>query len=1056
MSRVFFRDIDAFASLKTHVISHLLDKKSERDNIRVWVPACSSGEEAITIAILIDEMLEEANRSDVEVKIFATDINQRAIEKAREGLFAANISVDVPEPYFSKYFTSESKNLYRLNKKIRRQLVFSAHNIIKDPPFSKVDLVSCRNLLIYMNSKLQKTVFNIMHYALNNPGYLFLGDSETISVVDGLFTPIDQRYRIYQKIDVDSSLQISSRLYTATRSRALDHSLTESEIMKQLQAQFQSTLLESYVPPSVIIDAEGEILYHQGDTIKFWSTSTGQSSWNILRIARPELGPPIAVGVNHVKSHNEGRIFNNIEINYGDHIEVFNIHMRPAQILSITDLYIIISFEQHQQTPNLYMSQLDITDSLIENRIRELEDEIKLKDEYIQSTLHQLDYANERLNSITEEFQTSTEELRSSNEELETSREELQAINEELLTMNAELNDKVEQLDQISDDLRNILRSMHTGILLLDEDLKIRVFNDLAAHSFNLIESDTGRSISQLAPLFDYDVLLEDIDETINTLKMKTRDVVVENQILQLRIDPYRTSDGDIDGAIITLIDITERKRIEDELRQNQATLQDIVDTLPVAVHILNQDRDIVLVNDAFETVYGFPFKEGSQDQFENIAFIDVQGQVIDAYQLPSHRAIAGRNAIYNHELGIRDEKGQIKWFSVSAAPLNTLGLSAVVVTADVTEKVHQEQEIRENEQRLSDILINTNTIVFEQDRDLKYTSVFNLNTAYMPEDIVGLYDTDIIPANEAERLSAIKKQVMETEQVKRFDFQLTFMDGVHHFDILLRPKYDIAGRAVIGIQGSGMDITQRKKTELAHKKLTEELQRVLTVSMTSAWEQDLDLVFTRLLNPNPNFRVEDTVGKTDYEVLHPNDVERYVTMKKHVFKTGQPIQVDESLIGGDEKLYYIIRLEPVFDDDGETVVGLIGVSTDITERKVFEQELEFQSHILSNISESIHLVQVDTGNIVYINLRFTSLFGYEHEEIIGRHVSILNDPYDNDPQATAQKIMSDLKKYGYWRGQVGNIKKDGTCFVSLASVSTFTHPSYGEVWVALHQEKSN
>ena len=240
----FFRDINAFAALKTQVISKLLENLSDQDDIRVWIPACSTGEEAITIAILIDEMLSESNRTDVNVQIFATDIDRRAIAKAREGLFPANITTDIPANYFKKYFTSDSPNVYRLNKKIRRQLVFSEHSLIKDPPFSKVDLISCRNLLIYLNNHLQKTVLNIMHYALKESGYLFLGDSEAISGADNLFVTLDQRHRIFQKIEVSSSVEVASRLYTPSRYNPIDYVITETERARQIENQVQTTLLK--------------------------------------------------------------------------------------------------------------------------------------------------------------------------------------------------------------------------------------------------------------------------------------------------------------------------------------------------------------------------------------------------------------------------------------------------------------------------------------------------------------------------------------------------------------------------------------------------------------------------------------------------------------------------------------------------------------------------------------------------------------------------------------------------------------------------------------------
>jgi|GEM_PF-1110316 len=924
----FFRDKDAFIALKTQIIPRIMENKRDRDAVRVWVAGCSTGEEAISIAILLEEQKVEMELSEIDIQVFATDIDRLAIDKAREGIFPPNIVLDINPEYLQKYFVKDENGTYHLTKTIRRSLVFAEQNVVKDPPFSNLDLVSCRNLLIYMTPELQSMVLNIFHYALSNDRYLFLGGSETISVVEGLFSTVDQRHRLFQKINVQTPFQPSSRQYTGL---AFDPRLkTKIDNKKRIRETIEATLLQAYAPPAVIVNESGEILYHQGDTSRFWVTGTGESSWNILRIARPELRAPLTMAIRNVIVNNKKVVLHNIRLKIDSELIELDLILRPTPLETNSERLVVVSFEQKiYKAEDALIDLPDDYDAIVSRRINELEDEVRLKNEYLDSTIQELEASNEELQSVNEEFQSSNEELRSTNEELETSREELQAINEELLTMNAELNSKIEALDKLNNDQRNILNNINIGLLILTGNLGIRVFNPVAGNIFNLIETDINRPVTQLSPNFQSDDLEEKVLSVINTLRPVTIEILVDETMYLMQIHPYRTPEGDVDGVVLTFTDISDRKAIETELRQNEQKLRSIFDVLPVGVSLLDNNRRIVEVNDALERIMQMSLSDLHAGKYAARRYINHEELPMEAYQFPSNRAIAEQKPIFNEEIGVIKEDGNIIWTSVSAAPLDVPDLSAVVVTADITQQKTSEAIIQENEKRLGDVLINSKTIVFEQDENLKYISLFNHNRAFKREQILGHYDTDLLNPEDAAQIIAVKRQVMETEQPVRFDFPADIEGQIFYYDMIIQPRYDSGGR----------------------------------------------------------------------------------------------------------------------------VSGIVASATDITDRKQIEQELLFQSEVLANLAEGVYLIQTTSGKIVYANARFLEMFGYDEPELIGQHVGIVNAPDDGEPGETATRITQALHKEGIWSGEVHNIRKDGTTFWCHATVSTFEHPEYGEVWISIHQD---
>ena len=544
----FFRDPEAFKALEERVIPKLFSNKPAGTTIRVWVPGCSTGEEAYSIAILLQERLEMA-KEGFKVQIFATDIDSQAIATARAGLYPASIATDISPPErLEHFFTAElDGSAYRINKTIRDKLVFSEHDVIKDPPFSKLDLISCRNLLIYMGGDLQKKLIPFFYYALNPDGFLFLGTSETVSEFGDLFTAVDHKLKLFQRREnIYGTQRTASGRFLPPKS-AIDATLshtaekTDDIVMKlPLREMTERALLQQYTPIGVLVNGHGDILYFHGHTGVYLEPPQGEAGVNnILKMAREGLRHELtkalhkAVSINEIVHHPGLRIKTN-----GQFITV-NLTVRPMPIgyTAQTEgpLYLVIMEEaqtsNHKQTqPDATLHAVAKKDSLddtnTDTKIMTLKKELRAKEEYLQITNEELETSNEELKSSNEELQSVNEELQSTNEELETSKEELQSVNEELATVNTELQTKVTDLTRINNDMNNLLGGTGIGTIFVDHQLRILRFTSAATQIINLILSDVGRPVGHIVSnLLGYDRIVADTQAVLDSLIPKEVEV---------------------------------------------------------------------------------------------------------------------------------------------------------------------------------------------------------------------------------------------------------------------------------------------------------------------------------------------------------------------------------------------------------------------------------------------------------------------------------------------------------------------------------------------------
>ena len=581
----FFRDKEAFDSLTEKVIPNLFSGRNVESPVRVWVSGCSTGEEAYSLAILLQEQMEKIQQN-FTIQIFATDIDAEAIEKARLGIFPDGILMDVSPERLAKYFFKENSS-YRINKSIRDMVVFAKQDIIKDPPFSNLDIVSCRNLLIYFGPVIQKKVLNYFHYALKQNGYLFLGSSESIGEFQDFFSEVDKKWKMFSKKGLGLS-QINIQHFIPP---VLDKLISKEKTMaipKGANLGFRNLideiLIEDYAPPCVIINPDFEVLYVHGSTGKFLEPAIGEASMNLSKMIREGMKRELSTGVRKVITGNAAVRYDGLKVkNNGGFITV-NLVIQNVKKTEVLKGLIMVLFEEVKNIkPIKEIKKSGKPASDAEQKILDMEKELKVKDEYLQSTVEEMETSNEELKSTNEELQSSNEELQSTNEELETSKEELQSVNEELVTVNTELQKKIEELSRVSNDLNNLLASTGIGTIFVDHRLKILRFTPAATQIINLINTDVGRPLSDIVMRFvNYINLEEDVKAVLANLIPKESEVQTkEGRWYLMRIQPYRTLENVIEGAVLTFVEISEQKKIRETLRAAEEKLRQITNNKP-------------------------------------------------------------------------------------------------------------------------------------------------------------------------------------------------------------------------------------------------------------------------------------------------------------------------------------------------------------------------------------------------------------------------------------------------------------------------------------------
>lgn len=568
----FFRDTTVWEKLEEVVIPQLIVNQQEGALLRAWVPGCSTGEEAYSLAIVFKEVLEKINpHSGISLQIFATDLDNEAIETARKGVFSEDIKANVSTERLQRFFlTTESG--YRINNEIREMVVFAKHNIILHPPFTKIDILTCRNLLIYMDSELQKKILGLFYYSLNREGFMVLGSAETLGAQSHFFTPIDSKLKIYQRTITNQSPDLFDfpSSFSRTKQTYIEHH-TPIKPPANIQTLADQLLLQQFSPPGVLVNNLGDIIYISGRTGKYLEPAVGKANMNIFAMLRDGLRNDFPAAFRQALMKKELVQLRNIKVGTNGGTQYLDATIQWIDKPDALAGMVMIIFKDIAKVDGLKEPDKTGVKSSESARQLELEKELQHAREEMQTTLEEMQTSQEELKSTNEELQSTNEELQSTNEELTTSKEEMQSLNEELQTVNAELLSKVDDFSRVNNDMKNLLNSTDIATLFLDKDLNIRRYTNQATKIFKLIKSDIGRPFTDLVLDLVYPELATDALEVLRTLAFIQKQIATsDGRWFSTRIMPYRTFDDRIDGLVITFFNISNHKKLEVELNEKR------------------------------------------------------------------------------------------------------------------------------------------------------------------------------------------------------------------------------------------------------------------------------------------------------------------------------------------------------------------------------------------------------------------------------------------------------------------------------------------------------
>ena len=602
----FFRDPQAFASLKAEVLMDLLAAKIDGDVLRIWVAGCATGEEAYSIAILLRELMD-ATHTEFKVQLYATDLDDDAISTARAGMYPTNIAQDLTPERLRRYFLREDKG-YRIKKEIREMVVFAVQSVTRDPPFTRLDLLSCRNLLIYLQPELQDRLIRSFHYAIKPGGTLMLSPSESVGAHTDLFEPISRKWKLYRArpaLGASRSVPRSEPTWTGTADLGAPVPASRRPRELQIADLAKRALLQVFAPAAVVTDLQGKLLYVHGECGRYLRPAPGHPSHNLVDMARDGLQLALREALRQA-GQGVATLNQALQVQADGQALPVSLSVRPLAEPNAPLGMLLVSFQDRPDgpAPRPLPKRRAGVSAQAQNLI-DLERELAYAREGLSAMLEEQQASNEELKSTNEEMQSTNEELQSTNEEMETSREELQSVNEELITVNAELQTKVEQMAAMQDDMKNLLENIRLGTVFLDSHLMIRRFTRDATQVYRLVPSDVGRPLADIRGAVQGDDLLADAQSVLDTLVPIEREIVTDAGVWYLaRIRPYRTVDNVIDGVVMTFADITERVK-QIATRKALKLAEAVVDTVRQPLMVLDGRLQVLSANRTFLASFG-------------------------------------------------------------------------------------------------------------------------------------------------------------------------------------------------------------------------------------------------------------------------------------------------------------------------------------------------------------------------------------------------------------------------------------------------------------------
>ena len=822
----FFREPGAFEALKISVFPYIANKAAVDVPVRIWVPACSTGEEAYSIAIALVEYMED-NKISRPIQLFATDIDELAVEKARKGIYPENISSVVSQERLSRFFEKTGGG-YVINKSVREVCIFAKQNMVKDPPFSKIDLISCRNVLIYFGPELQKKTISILFYALNPRGFLMIGPSETVGEFAGLFSMVDKKHTIYARKAEQSRSYFEAAAVEYVKEKAGGDKKIEGQPagVFDIQKEADIIVLNKYSPAGFVINEAMKILQFRGDTGRYLRPAPGEASLNLLKMVSDDLVAELRTALHQAKKENVQVRKERTRFNQDKRIRYININIVPFKAHASGERCFLVLFEEIGKSSDV---SAGIKSAPAAKGLPEGEEMVRLRQELVASKAHlntvTLEYeaANEELSALNEELQSSNEEMQSVNEEMETAREELQSTNEELTTVNDELQTRNEETTQLNNDLFNVLRGIEIPIIILGSELQVRRFNDAAAKLLNLIPSDAGRPLGNIRTNISIPDLEQMVHDVINTLVMKQREVQDDSDHwYSLTIRPYKTVDNRIGGVLLTLVDIDDIKRTLVRVKEAYDYANAVVETVREPLLVLDPDLRVITANRSFyENFLAMP------EETENRFIYDLGDRQWNIPELrnllekvlPEDKAFS--DLVIELELSnigrrvmiLNARKIYLKepYFKTALNTMGSFDRLILLAIEDITERKMAE----EAQGRLAAIVESAEDAIIGEDLN-GIIQTWNVGAenifGYKAEEVIGKPISLLIPLGQTDEVPVNK----QGDHTKNFETVCKRKDGtIIPVSLTFSPVKNASGK-VIGASKIAHDITKRKQAKEA------------------------------------------------------------------------------------------------------------------------------------------------------------------------------------------------------------------------------------------------
>lgn len=1015
----FFRDEAAFDSLYMEALPSLIGGKTDGEILKIWICACSTGEEAYSLAILVDQYLRQYERN-IEVKIFATDIDESNIDFAAKNCYPLSIEKDIREEVLKEYFVKEQKN-YSVVPRIRKQIVFAKHNVIKDPPFIKNDLVSCRNMLIYMNNILQQKVLSTLHFSLNMGGYLFLGSSETASVIRDGVDEVNSKWKIFRKIAKNKleGNDFYRQLDGDAPSRRFSSGSFKGERKKagELTEEFSRSMIDDFGYVCFYIDNNYEIRESLGNFHRFLSLPEKKLNLNILKMVSPELSVALNTAVR--KCWKEGRkvFLKSVRVKNKESEMYVSISVKPPAPRDGKPYTTIVLGENSYNQPLLKEEFTVVSSGDADTYLSELEEELN-------ETRANLQMAIEGLETTNEELQSSNEELLSANEELQSSNEELQSLNEELHTLNTEHQLKIKELIELNDDLNNYFRSTDIGQIFLDSKLLIRKFNPAAIRMVNLIDSDIGRPISNISNNLRYDNLLADLRYVIDTGETIQKEIVLgsDNHWL-IKIFPYIRQDKRSDGAIITFVDISAITALNNII---SGVFNSSLSAIMVFKSLRGEDGRIedftaVSGNHQAEKLFGFSAQTVVGKLLTDIPLI-VQNDYLEKYI----KVVVEGNPLHTEIQGVEDDS---KWYEAVAVKMTD---GFVITVTDISRKKADEQKLRKNyneliaareklknlnarledkveertlelsesEERFRLVSRATNDAIWDWNlvnNSIWWSDMFYSLFGYTNEDnntSSSFWFDKIHPDDRKSVEESIYAAVNEGAEQWIHEYRFLRADGnyVYVFDrgFVLQDEYGTPYRML----GSLRDITAEKEAKRKENEAIIEIKRSETRFKFLA-----NFMPQKVWTASPDGSVDyynqvwlDYSGKSFRElegwkwkdVIHPDDWPENKKLWERSLRTGEDFEMERRILGADGEYRWHLSRAIAQRDDAGNVTMWVGTSTDIHEQKAESEALKASEDYFRQLADKSPFMiwRIDNlGKCNYVNRQWISFTGISFEK---------------------------------------------------------------------------